>query len=133
VLLFGSQDEIARRLAKLRKTDLSEGIPLDSDDVDEQTSSPTLDFEMYFGSDPAIQQLLHTLVPPEMPKSLSPGQAAQIGELLHYIHLRLRSLLESVKKTRTDRVTLDQRQWQNLLDLQDRLAGYLRGLGEPRE
>ena len=65
---------------------------------------------------------------------LSPGQAAQLAEMLQYMNLRVRGLIESVKsKPTTDRVTLEQRKWQNLIDLQLRLAGYLRRIGEPGE
>ena len=45
----------------------------------------------------------------------------------------MRGLVESVKKSKGERVSLEQRQWQNLLDLYGRLAGYLRSIGEPRE
>ena len=52
--------------------------------------------------------------------------------MLQYLNLRMRGLIQSVKsKGKGDRVTLEQRQWQNLIDLQDRLAGYLRQIGEP--
>ena len=40
-----------------------------------------------------MQSLLHTLIPPELPAELSPGQAAQMAELLQYVHLRLRGLV----------------------------------------
>ena len=56
-----------------------------------------------------------------------------MGELLNYFHLRLRNLIQTVKKEKGERVTLEQRQWQNLLDMQARLAGYLRKIGEPQE
>ena len=93
-----------------------------------------LDFELNFSDDPAARTTLHTLLPPELPTSLSPGQAAQLAEVLQFFHLRLRGLLDSVKsKGKADRVTLDPRQWQNLLDLQNRLAGYLRDIGEPSD
>ena len=48
-----------------------------------------------------------------------------MAELLNYFSLRLRGLIATVKKKKGDRITLDQRQWQNLLDLQARLGGYL--------
>ena len=67
-----------------------------------------------------------------MPEALSPGQAAQVAELLQYLHLRLRGAIESVRpKDKGDRVTLEQREWQQILDLQARLASYLRAIGEP--
>jgi pSer/pThr/pTyr-binding forkhead associated (FHA) protein len=136
VLLVGSQREIAERLAALRGADLSQGVTLDADEADQQSDSASLEFELNYSDDPNAQAVLHTLIPPELPASLSPGQAAQLAELLQYMHLRMRGLIESVKskgKSKSERVTLDQRQWQNLLDLQDRLGGYLRSIGEPSE
>ncbi|GAG08762.1 unnamed protein product, partial [marine sediment metagenome] len=60
--------------------------------------------------------------------------AAQLAELLQYLHLRIRGLVQSVKaKGKSERITLEQRQWQNLIDIEDRLAGYLRTIGEPGE
>ena len=38
-----------------------------------------------------------------------------------------------MKKERGERLTVEQRQWQNLIDLQGRLAVYLRQIGEPQE
>ena len=132
VLLFGSREEIARRLAALRGSDLSTGVRLDADEFEEEPSAASLDFELCFSDDPDAEMILHTLVPPELPVGLAPGQAAQLAEMLQYISLRLRGLLQSVKpKPKSDRVTLDQREWQNLIDLEDRLAGYLRRIGEP--
>ena len=84
------------------------------------------------GDDPDALALLHTLMPPELPVSLSPGQIAQLAEVLQYIHMRIRGLIDSVQaKDKSDRVTLDARQWQNLIDLQTRLANYLCAIGEP--
>ncbi len=134
LLVFGSHQEIAERLAKLRGADLSEGITLELDEAEEEPSAVSLDFELNFHDDPDAEVLLHTLAPPELPTALSPGQAAQLAEMLQYIHLRMRGLLQSVKpKGKGDRVTLDQREWQNLVDLQGRLASYLRQVGEPGE
>jgi pSer/pThr/pTyr-binding forkhead associated (FHA) protein len=134
LLLFGSLAEIAARLAALRGADLSTGIALGMNEVGEEPSRASLDFELNFSDDPDAEVILHTLTPPELPESLTPGQAAQLAELLQYLNLRMRGLLQSVKsKPKSERVTLDQRQWQNLLDLQDRLAGYLRRIGEPGE
>ena len=131
LLLVGSREEIARRLANLRGADLSEGVALDADEPGE-SSSVALDFELHWSEDAAAQTMLHTLLPPELPKGLSPGQTAQMCELLQYLHLRLRGLLQSVEPVaKSDRVTLEQRQWQNLLDLEARLGAYLRSIGEP--
>ncbi|NQU24565.1 MAG: FHA domain-containing protein [Candidatus Nealsonbacteria bacterium] len=143
VLVFGSREQIARRLAELRGVDLSEGVKMDEDEEDESGGSGesvSLEFELGWSDDPDARTTLHTLISPELPSSLSPGQTAQIAELLQYFHLRLRGLVRTVKPTgkgkskgKSPRVTLEQRQWQNLIDLQNRLAGYLRSIGEPGE
>ncbi len=132
LLLFGSRDEIARRLARLRNGEPDDGIHLEMDDLEDPTESVPLEFELGFGDDPDVQSTLHTLLPPELPRDLGPAQAGQLAELLFYVHLRLRGLVQSARpKGKSDRITLEQRQWQNLLDLQDRIAGYLRAVGEP--
>jgi len=135
LLLFGSREEIARRLASLRGADLSEGAPLDDQEELEQIApSVSLESEFYFGDDPDAYSTLHTLLPPELPTGLSPAQAAQLCELLEYFQLRLRGLVGTVQpQSGSQRVILEQRQWQNLLDLYEKLAGYLRAIGEPEQ
>ena len=97
VLLYGSRLEIAERLAALRGVDLSAGVELDDDEVDKEDGVAALDFELNYSDDPAARTTLHTLLPPELPNSLSPGQAAQLAEVLQFFHLRLRALLDTVK------------------------------------
>jgi predicted component of type VI protein secretion system len=134
VLVFGSREEIAERLAALRGVDLADGVTMSTEDLDQDSGSIALDFEMNFTDDPDAQVLLHTLMPPELPSSMSAGQVAQLSELMMYIHLRLRNLIEAGRmKDKKDQVVLEMRNWQNLIDLQDRLAGYLREIGEPLE
>jgi pSer/pThr/pTyr-binding forkhead associated (FHA) protein len=135
VLIFGSREEIADRLSKLRKSNISDGVTLDSDEIEEERSAASLDFELNFPHAQDAANVLHTLAPPELPDGLSPCQAAQLSELLLYINLRMRALIDSVlpQKDKAERMTLDQREWQNLIDLQARLAGYLRSIGEPKE
>jgi hypothetical protein len=132
VLVFGSREDIARRLAELRGVDIAQGVTMPSEELEDESSSFSLDYELNLGDDPQALAMLHTLLPPELPGSLSPGQLAQLAEVLQYIHMRIRGLLDSVQaKKNSDQVILDPRQWQNLIDLQDRLAGYLRAIGEP--
>lgn len=134
VLLFGSKEEIAQRLAALRGVDLSAGAPLDPEEAEQESPVVSLECEFGWGDDPDAQATLHTLIPPELPAALTPGQAAQLSELLQYLHLRIRGLVQTVKTRRnSELVTLEQRQWQNLLDLHDRVAGYLRAIGEPEQ
>jgi pSer/pThr/pTyr-binding forkhead associated (FHA) protein len=133
VLVVGSREEIARRLAKLRRSDMSGAVRLDSEELFEQQAVMSLDLELAADQEQEVQELLHAVAPPGLPSALHPGQAAELAELLNYFHLRLRGLIQTIKKEKGDRITLEQRQWQNLLDLQARLGGYLRQIGEPQE
>lgn len=132
VLLFGSRDEIARRLAELRGVDLSEGIVVDAGAMEDPSPSVSLDEELQWAEDSQAVATLHTLLPPDVPGGLSVGQAAQLAELLQYVSLRIRGLVRTVKVAPgEERVTLDQREWQNLLDTHARIAKYIRRVSEP--
>ena len=133
VLVVGSRDEIAQRLAELRGADLAGAVYPESDELAEQENALALDLELAADQEQEIRTLLHALAPPDLPATLHPGQAAELAELLSYFHLRLRGLIQTVKKERGERITLEQRQWQNLLDMQARLAEYLRRISEPQE
>jgi hypothetical protein len=131
VLLFGSREQIAGRLAELRG-ELSGTVGCDEEG--DHPKAGSLEFELNWSADPDVQSTLHTLLPPDLPERLSPGQAAQLCELLEYLHVRVRDLLASVAiKPDAQRVHLEQRQWQNLIDVQARLAGYLRAVGQPHD
>jgi pSer/pThr/pTyr-binding forkhead associated (FHA) protein len=130
VLLYGRPEQIAARLARLRGALGENGLNVDS----QRGSSFLLEDELSLCEDSDVQAMLHTLDPPELPERLGPGQSAQLAELVEYIHIRLRQLLATVHiDDKEERVTLDLRQWQNLLDLQGKLADYLRAIGNPRE
>lgn len=130
VLWFGSDAQIASRLQGIR-----EGKGDVSRTMGEPTEDPPaadLDFELSWSRDPSQHATLHTLETPPLPPRLSPAQAAHLAEILEYFHIRLRALVDTVEMDdQEERVTLDQRQWQNLLDIQSRLAIYLRQIGEP--
>lgn len=132
VLLVGSEEEIAQRLASLRESKRTPGGTWHGGEIEEFSPVVSLASEFLWGSNPELQELLRSLAPPELPGDLSPGQAAQLSELLQYLHLRLRSMVQSVKgPAGAEQITLEQRQWQNLLDLHARIARYLRTIGEP--
>jgi pSer/pThr/pTyr-binding forkhead associated (FHA) protein len=137
VILFGAPDEIARRLAELRGA-ISSGSTFsalaDAEELDSTEMLRRLHAEFVAGSVPEDYAPLHLLLPPELPYGLTPGQAAQVAELLQYIHLRLRTVVRTVIPTaQGSRVTLDQRAWQNLLDLYGQIGAYLRQIGEPED
>lgn len=138
VIIYGSEKQIAVRLAALRKQQEAKNGDLPDDD---RTSGPgenaeaesSLEFELNWNAQQDdLQAAIYTLQPPEIPERLSPAQAAQLAELMDYIHIRIRHLLVSVEvNERTESVNLEMREWQNLLDLQARLAVLLRSIGEP--
>ena len=130
VLLFGSREQIAQRLARLRADESDSRTPDPA--LNKAANISSLDFELNWSEDADLQATIHALEPPELPERLTPGQAAQLAELLEFLHLRLRNLIGSVQgDSKSNKMVLDLRQWQSLVDLQARLSEYLRQVGEP--
>ncbi|WP_254511980.1 FHA domain-containing protein [Anatilimnocola floriformis] len=133
VLLFGSREQIAGRLARLRD-DGEAAMTADPEQMQKAANFSSLDFELNWNEECDMQATLHALEPPELPDRMTPGQAAQLAEILEYLHVRLRNLILSASvENKTSKITLDLRQWQGLIDLQARLSEYLRQIGNPRE
>jgi len=131
VLLFGSRDQIALRLAKLRaeESDIN-AATMDPAQLSKAAEVSSLDFELNWNEDNEVQATLHALEPPEVPARMSPGQAAQLAEMLEFLHVKLRNLIGAVRvDSRSQQVTLDFRQWQAVLELQARVAEYIRQIG----
>ncbi|MGQ9503272.1 MAG: FHA domain-containing protein [Thermogutta sp.] len=135
VILVGSRDQIAQRLAALRKKKEALGETNKVEVGSEVVSpwfSPSLERELDWSEHTDLLRPIHELMPPELPEDLSPAQLAQLTELLQYFHIRLRRLIQSAAvQSDSEIVTLEQRHWQGLLDLYDRVAHYLRMIGEP--
>jgi len=130
ILLFGSREQIAQRLSRLRDGDGDAAA--DPEQAEKASQISSLDFELNWSEDADLQATIHALEPPELPERLSAGQAAQLAELLEFLHLRLRNFIGSAQTdTKSNKVALELRQWQALIDLQARLAEYLREVGEP--
>ena len=132
VLLIGSREQIAQRLARLREGDVEGSRTADPEELEKAANISSLDFELNWSQDADLQATIHALEPPELPERMTPGQAAQLAELLEFLHLRLRNLIAAVQvDSKLTDVKLDLRQWQALIDLQARLSEYLRQVGEP--
>jgi pSer/pThr/pTyr-binding forkhead associated (FHA) protein len=131
-LLFGSREQIAQRLHELRPKTSDE--PGTASELQSNGGQSSFEVDPDWESNPEAQQTLHALRAPGLPEGLSPGQAAEVSEIIEYVHVRLRHLIETATvKTPKDPVSLDYEQWQNLLDLHALLAGYLRQIGNPGE
>lgn len=134
VLLFGSREQIARRLARLRGEEPGSDSSLDPDDLKMADRGAPFDLGVKWDGESDMQSALHSLEPPDLPQRMTPAQAAQLSELLEYFHLHIRHLLSSVDVDRkAERMSIDAAQWQHLIDMQSRLAEYLRSIGEPNE
>jgi pSer/pThr/pTyr-binding forkhead associated (FHA) protein len=129
VMVFGSRDQIAARLKDLCNGGRPTALPKRGMLPDELPSSES---DIPWKDNEDIQELFFALQPPDLPERMSPGQAAQLAELIDYLLVTIRHLIGSVKEEKnSDRVNLDPVQWQGLVDLQCRLAEYLRKIGEP--
>jgi pSer/pThr/pTyr-binding forkhead associated (FHA) protein len=132
ILLFGSREQIAQRLARLRNDENDPHRTPDPEQLNKAANISSLDFELNWSEDADLQATIHALEPPELPERMTPGQAAQLAELLEFLHMRLRNLIGSVQAdAKANEVVLEARQWQALIELQARLAEYLRQVGEP--
>ncbi|QDU31525.1 FHA domain-containing protein FhaA [Anatilimnocola aggregata] len=134
VLLFGSREQIAGRLARLRDDNGEAASAADQEQVQKAANFSSLDFELNWNEECDMQATLHALEPPELPDRLTPGQAAQLAEMLEFLYVRLRNLIQSATvDNKSSKISLDLRQWQGLIDLQGRLSEYLRRIGNPRD
>ena len=132
VLLYGTREQIAMRLANLRSASGSGESTVGAEEFADGVDEASLEFELNWSDDPDDENPLHVLGEPSLPMGLGPCQAAELSELLEYLHVRIRHLIDSVRiKGSAERISLETREWQNLLDLQSRLAEFLRAIGDP--
>ena len=126
-LLFGSREQIAQRLQDLRLSSSSDEAITDHS----MDAIPDLAFELNCTDDPEIRAAMNVLDPPGLPERMSPGQAAQLADLMSFLHIRIRSLIQSANENGPDRMVLSFHKWQSLIDLQSRLAEYIRQISNP--
>ena len=127
VLLFGSREQIAKRLQDLRLSNSSDESVTDPS----LGARPDLGFELNCTDDTEMRAAMNVLDPPGLPERLSPGQAAQLVDLMSFVHIRMRSLIQSASENGPDRMVLSFHKWQSLIDLQSRLAEYIRQISNP--
>ncbi len=150
LLLFGSNEEIAARLASLAGISQSPlsaqatGLvcpPDESPGNDQHTlagkEDQNLDFDLNVAepmhvTDDALFIGMKTL--PPLPLKLSPSQAARLAEILDFMHQGLTQATDLIQ-AREDgtQVTLDYADWQRILAVQMLLARYVRLIAEPQE
>ncbi|MEM8864979.1 MAG: FHA domain-containing protein [Planctomycetota bacterium] len=134
VLLYGTRQQIASRLDELRAEGIpaADGLEVELKNLSQRADDSSHPFELEWNDSENLRSTLHIPSPPEAPLGLTPAQAAQVSEILEYLHLRSRALVQSVKVPEgEDKVALDLEQWQDMLDLHALMAEYLRKLGDP--
>jgi predicted component of type VI protein secretion system len=150
LLLFGSNEEIAARMASLAgvghtpapfgNTGKSE-LHDESVGEDKQTLAGQLDLNLDFDVNPADPGhltndalFIGNKVLPPLPLKMTPSQAARLAEILDYLHQGLTQATEHIQaKDDGTQVTLDYNDWQRLLAVQMLLARYLRMVADPPE
>ncbi|MEM1226268.1 MAG: FHA domain-containing protein [Planctomycetota bacterium] len=126
LLLLGSEEQIAARLAAMGGGGSSVGR-----DAKSAADSLSVDFHQEPSSSLPVDSVqLEEL--PEIPDDLTPGQKAQLCEILEYLQSRLERLIDTATvDDEEDRVVLQQAAWQRLLDVQSRLATLNRKITDP--
>lgn len=123
-MVLGSRDQINKRLGRLNRPELDKQLAA----AISGESSGALPWE----SDPDYALALLNLDPPKLPGRMSPGQAAQMAEILEYLHFQLRRILADAEiKQQGEVIEIAARHWQQLIDMQSRLAEYLRQIARP--
>jgi pSer/pThr/pTyr-binding forkhead associated (FHA) protein len=132
VLLFGSREEIAQRLQRIKNGRPGRDSGVRGSKKSDGGKGSGADDSPRWQERGELRDVLFLDETPDLPDRLSPGQAAQLAELLTYLHVRIRGLLEDVgADPNSEKVVLDLVHWQNLIDLQSRLSEYVRSIGEP--
>ncbi len=107
-----------------------EDVPPEKYEVSETPGGPSV--KKIVGTNDGLSDGLAGLDPPKLPERLSPGQAAQLSEVIEYLHLHLRHVINEAEITqRGQSVQLPDNNWQQILELQSRLAEYIDLVGKP--
>lgn len=139
-LIFGNRNQINSRLQRLSQRAKGESKSKfkqreeDAKLNDSSVASESKELKLQQGwkDNPNYQLALSDIEPPDLPQRLSPGQAAKLSEVIEFLHINLRRVVQDAEiDSRRQCIELTFEQWQRLLDLQFRLAEYLRDVGSP--
>ena len=124
VLLVGSREQVAEWFAEEATTgivDSSSGGKRNSDDLDMSTGLAHQPSPNLSSREAAI------------PSDLTPGQAAELRELLDHVHMGIRNAMDAATvNEKENNVTIDQRSWQALLVTQSEIAELIRMIEDPQ-
>lgn len=126
VLLVGNREQVSERF----NDDATSSVGKQEQDGPEEDSP--YDFDVSTGLSPNRSANLSSrdLV---LPQGMTPGQAAELRELLDYLHNALRQILEdAVVNEKDKKVVIDQKAWKNLLTTQSDLSDLIRLIEDPQ-
>jgi len=133
LMLVGTEEQIAARIAAIGTGGL-QGKTIAGGESLSGENSLLLDLSNEDESPSPRFSLLNASEPPGLPDRLSPGQAAQLCEILEFLQSRLHRLIESAKvDDASGCVTMGLAQWQQLLDVQSRLGVLIRKVADPTD
>lgn len=125
LILVGSEEQIAARMNAMGES------PTLSREMSSSESSIAVEFDHEPKSPHPAELVQHREVP-TIPEDLSPGQRAQVCEILDYLHGRINKLIESVKMDESKQeATMKLSAFQRLLDTQARISAMSRKVADP--
>jgi len=125
LLLIGSEEQIAARLAAMGTENRTLNREMSSSDS-------SIAMELHGPNSPHPAEMMQVKELPSIPDNMTPGQKAQLCEILDYLQGRLHRLIETAKTDESAlEVTLKFSAWQRLLDTQARLAEMTRQIADP--
>lgn len=126
LMLIGTEEQIAARLALMNKdgaTQSREAASSESSIVIKLQREPTT---------PVPAEVMQMYEVPSIPDDMTPGQKAQLCEILDYLQSRLNRLIEAARiEESSQEVVLNMSAWQRMLDAQIRLATMTRQIADP--
>jgi predicted component of type VI protein secretion system len=126
LMLVGSETQIAARLAAMGSEN-----PTISREMSSSDSSIAVEFN-HEPKSPYPADVIQIHEVPSIPDDLSPGQKAQLCEILDYLQSRLHRLIESARSDDNNQeIILKLSAWQRMLDTQARLAAMTRHIADP--
>jgi pSer/pThr/pTyr-binding forkhead associated (FHA) protein len=147
LLLFGSNQEIAARIASLEGTGK---LPLQTDSGGSVFEGPAtiqaatslgplendFDFDLNIDKERVVVTndalFIGNRALPPLPLKLTPSQSARLAEILEFLHQGLVQATENIEaKEDGSQVTLSYADWQRVLAVQMLLARYQRAVAEP--
>lgn len=127
LMLMGSEAQIAERLAAIgaENSSIASELVLSGDSAASQSNEREPNSAIPGEAVPVMEL-------PEIPEDMSPGQRAQVCEILDFLQGRLTNLINSARTDDANQeVTMRFAEWQRLLETQTRLVVMSRQVADP--